>query len=191
LAHGLGTTASLIGFPSFASSLPLLRPLAASSAIFKKPVLDCTVIYLSTRHYSKRRTMPPKKAVKEEKILLGRPGNNLKSGIVGCLLNHALLPCFEIANCSSIRLDWQTLASLHSSRPSPSPPSVTLQYASKRFPLERIGVADSGRRTFPMPPSSQRRLASSFPMSGLTGSARNITPNPGSLPISHSMTSPA
>jgi obg-like ATPase 1 len=26
--------------------------------------------------------MPPKKAVKEEKILLGRPGNNLKSGIV-------------------------------------------------------------------------------------------------------------
>ncbi|KAF2401271.1 hypothetical protein EJ06DRAFT_492389 [Trichodelitschia bisporula] len=27
--------------------------------------------------------MPPKKQVKEEKILLGRPGNNLKSGIVG------------------------------------------------------------------------------------------------------------
>lgn len=27
--------------------------------------------------------MPPKKVVKEEKILLGRPGNNLKSGIVG------------------------------------------------------------------------------------------------------------
>lgn len=27
--------------------------------------------------------MPPKKAVVEEKILLGRPGNNLKSGIVG------------------------------------------------------------------------------------------------------------
>ncbi|AEO53928.1 hypothetical protein MYCTH_2295870 [Thermothelomyces thermophilus ATCC 42464] len=27
--------------------------------------------------------MPPKKAVTEEKVLLGRPGNNLKSGIVG------------------------------------------------------------------------------------------------------------
>ena len=26
--------------------------------------------------------MPPKKQVKEEKVLLGRPGNNLKSGIV-------------------------------------------------------------------------------------------------------------
>jgi len=30
-----------------------------------------------------RKKMPPKKAVKEEKILLGRPGNSLKSGIVG------------------------------------------------------------------------------------------------------------
>lgn len=29
--------------------------------------------------------MPPKKVKEEEKILLGRPGNNLKSGIVGCL----------------------------------------------------------------------------------------------------------
>lgn len=27
--------------------------------------------------------MPPKKAIKEDKVLLGRPGNNLKSGIVG------------------------------------------------------------------------------------------------------------
>jgi hypothetical protein len=26
--------------------------------------------------------MPPKKEVKQEKVLLGRPGNNLKSGIV-------------------------------------------------------------------------------------------------------------
>ena len=37
--------------------------------------------------------MPPKKAVKEEKILLGRPGNNLKSGIVRLMnmcVPHAL-----------------------------------------------------------------------------------------------------
>ena len=27
--------------------------------------------------------MPPKKVVKEEKILLGRPSNNLKIGVVG------------------------------------------------------------------------------------------------------------
>ena len=30
--------------------------------------------------------MPPKKIVKEEKILLGRPGNNLKSGIASLKL---------------------------------------------------------------------------------------------------------
>lgn len=30
--------------------------------------------------------MPPKKAVQEEKIPLGRPGNNLKSGIVSALV---------------------------------------------------------------------------------------------------------
>jgi len=38
--------------------------------------------------------MPPKKNVQEEKILLGRPGNNLKSGIVGCLDRP------EFANCA-------------------------------------------------------------------------------------------
>ena len=37
--------------------------------------------FVPVRTYAKRR-MPPKKVVKEEKILLGRPGNNLKSGIV-------------------------------------------------------------------------------------------------------------
>jgi len=31
--------------------------------------------------------MPPKKNIKEEKILLGRPGNNLKSGIVRLLMH--------------------------------------------------------------------------------------------------------
>lgn len=36
----------------------------------------------STTPCAKRKKMPPKKQVKEEKILLGRPGNNLKSGIV-------------------------------------------------------------------------------------------------------------
>lgn len=29
------------------------------------------------------RNMPPKKVVKEERILLGRPSNNLKIGVVG------------------------------------------------------------------------------------------------------------
>jgi hypothetical protein len=38
--------------------------------------------------------MPPKKAVKEEKILLGRPGNNLKSGIV-CRKPSPIIDCFK------------------------------------------------------------------------------------------------
>ncbi|RDL42195.1 putative GTP-binding protein [Venustampulla echinocandica] len=44
--------------------------------------------------------MAPKKAVKEEKILLGRPGNNLKSGIVG-LANVGKSTLFQaITKCS-------------------------------------------------------------------------------------------
>ncbi|CAG8524962.1 9286_t:CDS:2, partial [Racocetra fulgida] len=42
--------------------------------------------------------MPPKKAVKEEKILLGRPGNNLKIGIVG-------MPNVGVA-VPDARFDW-------------------------------------------------------------------------------------
>ncbi|PGH18523.1 GTP-binding protein YchF [Helicocarpus griseus UAMH5409] len=44
--------------------------------------------------------MAPKKAVKEEKVLLGRPGNNLKSGIVG-LANVGKSTLFQaITKCS-------------------------------------------------------------------------------------------
>ncbi|KAF2131652.1 GTP-binding protein-like protein YchF [Dothidotthia symphoricarpi CBS 119687] len=44
--------------------------------------------------------MPPKKAVKEEKVLLGRPGNSLKSGIVG-LANVGKSTLFQaITKCS-------------------------------------------------------------------------------------------
>ncbi|KAF2632201.1 GTP-binding protein-like protein YchF [Macroventuria anomochaeta] len=44
--------------------------------------------------------MPPKKAVKEEKLLLGRPGNSLKSGIVG-LANVGKSTLFQaITKCS-------------------------------------------------------------------------------------------
>merc|ERR1712093_759465 len=55
-------------------------------------LLSCTVLLTSTstpttttqkRSFAAKKKMPPKKAVKEEKLLLGRPGSNLKSGIVG------------------------------------------------------------------------------------------------------------
>jgi hypothetical protein len=43
------------------------------------------ITFTTVRTYAsapKKKNMPPKKAVKEEKVLLGRPGNSLKSGIV-------------------------------------------------------------------------------------------------------------
>ncbi|KAF2842486.1 GTP-binding protein-like protein YchF, partial [Patellaria atrata CBS 101060] len=45
--------------------------------------------------------MPPKKQVKEEKILLGRPGNSLKSGIVG-LANVGKSTLFQAITKSSL-----------------------------------------------------------------------------------------
>lgn len=52
------------------------------------------------RFYAKKKKMPPKKEVKQEKILLGRPGNNLKSGIVG-LANVGKSTLFQaITKCS-------------------------------------------------------------------------------------------
>jgi hypothetical protein len=81
------TTRSLQFFPRFNSPLPNFPESAAGSA-FRVCLLFASrrssphsSIQFQRRSYAKRR-MPPKKAVKEEKILLGRPGNNLKSGIV-------------------------------------------------------------------------------------------------------------
>lgn len=79
-------TSSFLSFSvSFASLPSSLRPRAASSAfLHTPPVLRCTVLYTPKRRYAKKRgKMPPKKQVEEKKILLGRPGNSLKSGIVG------------------------------------------------------------------------------------------------------------
>ncbi len=61
------TSCSADSFPNRVSFLTLSRHGLTSS---------------SKSSSSKRKRMPPKKAVKEEKILLGRPGNSLKSGIV-------------------------------------------------------------------------------------------------------------
>jgi len=55
---------------------------AARTATQNQSLLSCTVFITSTRNYAKKRNMPPKKGVEEKKVLLGRPGNNLKSGIV-------------------------------------------------------------------------------------------------------------
>jgi hypothetical protein len=77
---------------SFSSLIPTFyRPAASTARQFSTPLhhpasytnflITCT----TTRTYAsapKKKKMPPKKAVKEEKLPLGRPGNNLKTGIV-------------------------------------------------------------------------------------------------------------
>jgi hypothetical protein len=67
----------------FSSPLLTFNRSAARTATLTTSLLSCTVYLTTTRNYAKKpKRMPPKKAVKEEKLLLGRPGNNLKSGIV-------------------------------------------------------------------------------------------------------------
>ncbi|KAJ2903341.1 hypothetical protein MKZ38_010092 [Zalerion maritima] len=88
-------TTSSLQTPVFTfTSRNLFSQTAASSAFgiaARAQALRCsttnTALYISTlqiRTYAKKKSMPPKKGSKEEeKVLLGRPGNNLKSGIVG------------------------------------------------------------------------------------------------------------
>ncbi|KAK6335518.1 hypothetical protein TWF696_002291 [Orbilia brochopaga] len=77
-------------------SSPAVRCLATASAPLynssqlHRPRLPLLVVVEPHRSLSttaalcaKKKKMPPKKAAAQEKIMLGRPGNNLKSGIVG------------------------------------------------------------------------------------------------------------
>jgi obg-like ATPase 1 len=70
----------------FSSVIPnFFRPAASTASNIEfsaSSILPTFRISLTTvRTYAKKK-MPPKKVVKEEKVLLGRPGNSLKSGIV-------------------------------------------------------------------------------------------------------------
>jgi len=84
--------------------IPIFARSAASTALefsapaFKQPLrLTFTTVRTYAKHSKK---MPPKKQVKEEKVMLGRPGNNLKSGIVG-LANVGKSTLFQaITKCS-------------------------------------------------------------------------------------------
>ncbi|THD00011.1 hypothetical protein EYZ11_000463 [Aspergillus tanneri] len=62
-------------------------------------------LFVSVRSYASKKKskskMPPKKAVVQEKVLLGRPGNNLKSGIVG-LANVGKSTLFQAITKSSL-----------------------------------------------------------------------------------------
>lgn len=63
------------------SSLSTASPLLFRPKSVNSSVSSVTLVFV--RYKSKfSRKMPPKKQVEEKKIPLGRPGNNLKSGIV-------------------------------------------------------------------------------------------------------------
>lgn len=54
------------------------------------PAFACRHFSFTAPLAAKKRNMPPKKAAKDEKkTLLGRPGNNLKIGIVGRFAAYA------------------------------------------------------------------------------------------------------
>jgi hypothetical protein len=80
------TTFPLSAQRTFSSLTTLFTRSTARTATLNQSLLSCTVLFTSTTNFStsriQARKMGPKKAVKEEKILLGRPGNSLKSGIV-------------------------------------------------------------------------------------------------------------
>jgi hypothetical protein len=63
---------------------PLLRCSTRAAGLpFASSLVSHTPLSLRTfASRTRNKKMPPKKEVKEKKILLGRPGNNLKSGIV-------------------------------------------------------------------------------------------------------------
>lgn len=93
------TCTTLLFSSSFA--IPTLNRAAAASTALEFSILSfrsnlrASLSLVTVRTYAKGkiRKMPPKKAVKEEKILLGRPGNSLKSGIVSrppCYLFYLL-----------------------------------------------------------------------------------------------------
>ena len=79
------TTSSFRATAPFTSLQALFTQSAARSAHSITRPLQALGPFVVARGIKKKGKMPPKKAVQEEKVLLGRPGNNLKSGIVGRL----------------------------------------------------------------------------------------------------------
>lgn len=94
------STITRLHLPSlFTSSVCTLFPRAAGPA-FEPHVQPASVLYIrfpsttptaqsfTTSSARNRRKMPPKKKEEEKKVLLGRPGNSLKSGIVRTIQPH-------------------------------------------------------------------------------------------------------
>jgi len=62
--------------------------------VLRPPILSFYRSFSSTPIFNTKKRMPPKKAAaQEKKILLGRPGNNLKIGIVGLFFLRSSVRC--------------------------------------------------------------------------------------------------
>lgn len=86
----------------FSSPTTFCAKAAGSALRLRQPLLFHTLRQPVRTYASKsKKKMPPKKAVKEEKILLGRPGNNLKSGIVCSTTNKCVLCAFDAASADT------------------------------------------------------------------------------------------
>jgi len=155
------TTSSFKSNVVFFTSIRTLSNFAAGPALSSCSKFSPRVVLtpLQKRTYAKKKKMPPKKAVKEEKVYLGRPGNNLKSGIV-CMGPSQLR--MAITNAAH-RLVWLMSESQHCSRPSQNAIWATL-------PTSRLR------------PSTQKRPKSSYRTQGSTPCASCINPNHKSLP---------
>lgn len=88
------------GLPFFASASALRRP--PPSLFPSLSLLISRQFSPSSTAHAKKRNMPPKKVVQEKKTLLGRPGNNLKIGIVG--LFPLASPTYQPSNLLSTGL---------------------------------------------------------------------------------------
>ena len=125
---------------SFSSLIPILHRPAASTARQISSQFSCAnptwtasssssftprfcLALTTVRTYAKSKKMPPKKAVKEEKILLGRPGNSLKSGIVSRAVRAGC--CHVLTLTVAARLGLRTWANRRCSRQSQNAVWVT------------------------------------------------------------------
>jgi len=132
------TSSAALHCLSFASLPSAFLPRAARPVALgqQAPALRrILVAYTPCRHYAKSRKMPPKKQVVEEKIPLGRPGNNLKSGIVS---SHQLMP---VPSSSQANRSLSRSASPTSANPLCSRPSPSVTWATRLYDAPPLSLA--------------------------------------------------
>lgn len=113
------TTRSLIVASSFSSlASPFFLRAGRSAALGQHSTAWRVSINIQCRFYAKSNKMPPKKVVQEEKIPLGRPGNNLKSGIVSPVPKSRYVFRRKRELTEHDRLVLQMSANPHCSKPS-------------------------------------------------------------------------